>query len=244
MGRTSTPLPSAYPSHSAISVEISDVRRASTSRQTATTSGTWAATGEIAGSLRDEQRDLQRGPRAVHVGGGRDGRRELVPGDPRPLRDLVRVGTGVSLGDVPRVDGADLVLDDAGGVDGAVPELGKEGDQRADCEPQLLPDPAPRRVFEGLPCAGVPAAGVRPDAGPGLLAQRPSGEQHLTARVEEVGGEGEVQRRGRGVHLGAWGGADRAPGVIDEDDVVRAVLVRVKLSCLVLQGHDVRPMFV
>lgn len=71
----------------------------------------------------------------------------------------------------------------------------------------------------------MPAAGIGPHAGPRGLGLGPPGQQELAGLIEQVGGEGQVQRR-RGVMDGRLGrGAAGGPGLIHKDNVLHVLPV-------------------
>ncbi len=163
--------------------------------------------------------DLQGRPGAEDARGGAHRGDQTLPGHPGVLAHLLGVGPQLTL-DPTDQHGAQLVLDDPAGVDGAVAEVGQHDLQVAHLDPELLTQPPADGVGQRLPGARVPAARVRPHPRPGDLAQRPPGDEHPSLVVEEVEGERLVQRGVGRVHGGAGGGPQGRPVVVHEDDLV------------------------
>src|SRR5271169_6991463 len=71
----------------------------------------------------------------------------------------------------------------------------------------------------------MPAAGIGPDARPGPLGLGPPGQQELAGLVEQVRGEGQVQRR-LGVMDDRLGrGAAGGAGIVQQDNVLHVLPV-------------------
>src|SRR5690606_15411643 len=149
----------------------------------------------------------------------RRGRRhERVPAPPLHGLDLVRPGPRLPH-QRAHVDRAQLVLLDAPRLR-AVGEVRQHDPQVDGAEAELVGEPPPHRVLHRLPRAGVAATGVGAHAGERGLVPCPPRDEQPTVPVEPVAGEREVQRGGGAVDGGLVGGADGAPFVVEEHDLL------------------------
>ncbi|EWT06729.1 hypothetical protein N864_18360 [Intrasporangium chromatireducens Q5-1] len=138
------------------------------------------------------------------------------PLEPLGRRHLRRVGTGL-LVDAADEDGAQLPLDDPVHL-GAVGEARQDQAQPCHTEAQLVGRTTPHGVHEPLPRRGVAAHRVGPHPGEGRLVERATGQQQPPLPVEEVGGEGEVQRGVRAVDRRLGRDADALAVLGEEHD--------------------------
>ena len=163
-----------------------------------------------------DQAGLLTAPRRPGVPLGLLARPERRPVHELPLPHLAGLRRRRA-GEPAQVDGADLVLHDAAELRPvAVPREGRT--DVGDPQPQLERGAPGDRRGVVLVRTGVAAHRVGPHAGKGRLALGPPGDQQAAVVVEEVGGEGTVQRRLAVVHLRLGHGADRRSVVVDQDD--------------------------
>jgi hypothetical protein len=156
---------------------------------------------------------------------GADRGAELIPVHPAGLGDLVPVGRGCRVG-VDGVHRADLVLQHAVSHPGLVAEPGQDQHEFRRADPEFLPQPAAHAVGDRLAGQRMPAAGVGPDARPGELGLGPPGQQELAGLVEQVRGEGQMQR-GLAVMDDRLGrGAAGGPGLVEQDNVFHVLPAR------------------
>ena len=140
------------------------------------------------------------------------------PPSPASCHSPTSLGSGAGRpGEPAQVDRADLVLHDAAELRPvAVTGQGRPdvGDPQAELERGAPGD----RGGVVLVRAGMAAHRVGPHARERRLVLGPPGDQQAAGVVEEVGGEGPVQRRLAVVHLRLGQRADRRPVVVDQDD--------------------------
>jgi hypothetical protein len=153
---------------------------------------------------------------------GADRGAELIPVHPPGLGDLGRVGCGRRVG-VGRVYRADLVLQYAVVHPGLVAKPGQDEDELCRVDPELLPQPTAHAVCDRLAGLRMPAAGVGPDARPGALGLGPPGQQELAGLVEQVGREGQMQRRLAVMDDRLGRGAAGGPGLVQQDNVLHVL---------------------
>ncbi|STD03231.1 Uncharacterised protein [Dermatophilus congolensis] len=147
--------------------------------------------------------------------------------DPGVFGDFVGVGVESGVVDFADEDGADFVFDDAGGVGGAVGEVGDFGAEVQGWGAEFFGDAAGGGLGGGFAGAGVAAGGVGPDSWPGGFGQGAAGDEDAAVVAAKVGGEGAVEGGVGGVDVESIGGADVVAVVDEDDEVVRGGWVHV-----------------
>lgn len=143
---------------------------------------------------------------------------ELGPRHPLQPTHLGRVGTSGTV-DGPDVDGAQLVLDHAVQL-GAVGEAGQHQSQVAGLDTELLGGPPRDGLPDRLAGCRVTAHRVGPQARERRLVRRPPCDEQRAVAAEEIGREGEVERRARVVDRGLRRDPDRLTRRVDENDLL------------------------
>jgi hypothetical protein len=120
----------------------------------------------------------------------------------------------------PNENRTDFVLPDSTDISCPVGEVREDASQVADVKTELFAQSPMNRDLDRLAGPGVSTATVRPDSRPGGLCQRPTGEKNLSAVIEKVQRERQVQWGVFGVNVGSVVISDRLAVVIEEDHLV------------------------